>query len=103
MTKCVICERRPANGNGRCAPCDSKLEAQSNRQKPEQPKHYLTYRGHVVGLYPDGNGALKARLLNRKPENLPKSRTLNLNHYCEGYTRDKIKAFKRCILQLANA
>lgn len=103
MTKCVICERRPANGNGRCATCDSRIKSQSNCQKPDQPKHYLTYRGHVVGLYPNGNGTLKAGLLNRKPENLPKGKTLDLNHYCEGYTRDKIKAFKRCVLQLANA
>ncbi len=102
MTKCVICERRPANGNGRCATCDSRINAQSNRNT-DQPKHYLTYRGTVVGLYPNGNGTLIARLLNRKPDNLPKKITLDLNHYCEGYTRDKIKAFKRCVLQLANA
>lgn len=100
---CAICDRRPANGGAYCSNCTAKLEAESRRKAKPEAQHYLTYRGHVVGLYPDGNGALKARLLNRNPENLPKSRTLNLNRYCEGYTRDKIKAFKRCILQLANA
>lgn len=101
MVKCIICERRPANGNGQCGNCASKIEAQKKHH--EQPKHYLTYRGHVVGLYPNGDGTLRARLLNRNPDNLPKSRTVNLNKYCDGYTRDKIKAFKRCVLQLANA
>lgn len=101
MKKCVICSWRPANGNGRCAVCDSKIEADKRHQKPEQPKHFLTYRGHVIGLYPNGGGTLKAKLLNRNPEKLPKPKTIDLNRYCEGFTREKIKAFKKCVLQLA--
>lgn len=103
MTKCVICDRRPAKGNGNCTSCDSKIEAHKRRRKPEQPQTYLTYKGHVVGLFSDGNGMLDAKLLNRNSKNLPKTKTLNLNRYCEGYTREQIKSFKACVLQLANA
>lgn len=100
---CAICGKRPATKDGYCHNCNSKLEAEKRRKKPEVPKHYLTYRGHVVGLFPDDNGMLKARLLKRKPENLPKSKTINLNKYCQGYAREQIKAFKRCVLEFANA
>ena len=100
---CVICDRRPANGNGICHNCASKLEAQRKRKNGSQPQHFLTYRGNVVGLFPNGEGKLKARLLRRNPEHLPKSKTIDLNRYCEGFTREKIKDFKACVLQLANS
>lgn len=103
MMTCVICEQRPANGNGFCHNCDSKLESQRKRKNGNQPKHFLTYRGHVVGLFHKGSGMLEARLLNRNPDNLPKTRTLDLNRYCEGFTRQEVKRFKACVLQLANA
>jgi len=68
-----------------------------------KPRHFLTYRGHVVGLFPNGGKTLKAQLLKRSPKGLPKRRTLDLNIYCEGFTRETIKSFKACILQLTHA
>lgn len=104
MTKCVICERRPARtAVAYCAICASKLEAETRRKQADEPVKFLTYRGIVVGLYSNGNGKLTPKLLRRSPDNLPKARTLDLNRYCDGFTRDKIKAFKACVLQLANA
>ena len=101
MTKCVICEKRPANGNGQCVQCSGKIAKMGKRK--EQPRHFLTYRGHVVGLYPNGDKALKPRLLGRSAEHLPKGKTIDLNHYCPGYSREVIKRFKACVLQLAHA
>ena len=101
MTKCVICEQRPANGNGQCVQCSNHI-AKLGKRAP-QPRHFLTYRGDVVGLYPNGGGTLKPRLLQRSAEHLPKGKTLDLNHYCEGYSRETIKRFKACVLQLAHA
>ena len=101
MTKCVICEHRPAIGNGRCAQCASQI-AKMSRPTTTQPRHFLTYRGHVVGLFPNGGGTLKPQLLARSPKHLPQGKTIDLNRYCEGYTREVIKKFKACILQLVN-
>ena len=101
MTKCVICEERPANGNGRCVQCAGKITKMSKRTV--EPQYYLTYRGHVIGLYPDSDKTLKPRLLTRSDKHLPKGKTVDLNHYCEGYSREVIKRFKACILQLAHA
>ena len=103
MVTCVICEQRPANGNGFCHNCDSKLDSQRKRKNGNHPQHFLTYRGHVVGLFPDGKGTLKAQLLKRNPDNLPKSKTLDLNRSCEGFTRAQIKDFKACVLRRASA
>lgn len=104
MTKCVICERRPAQTpEGYCGNCDSKLEAQNRRKQANEPVKFLTYRGFVVGLYRNGKGMLTPKLLRRSPDNLPKTRTLDLNRYCDGFTRQEVKRFKACVLQLAYA
>ncbi len=96
---CVICEHRPAKDKGFCNQCAGKISKMGKRTN--QPRYFLTFRGHVVGLYPNG-GTLKPRLLARSDEHLPKDKTVNLNKYCTGYTREQIKKFKSCILQLAN-
>ena len=89
MTKCVICDKRPANNGGYCAPCGNYIESMRKARANNQPRHFLTYRGHVVGLYPVGEGRLKPRLLKRSAEHLPKRKTLDLNVYCDGFTREK--------------
>ena len=73
----------------------------SNRAAPA--RHFLTYHGNVVGLYPNGGKTLKPRLLGRSAEHLPKGKTIDLNVYCQGYSREVIKRFKACVLQLAQA
>ncbi len=103
MTKCVVCERRPARDGAYCRNCADKIAAERRQNKREEPVKFLTYRGHVVGLYRNGDGKLIARLLRRNPDKLPKSKTLNLNTYIEGFTREQIKRFKACVLQLAYA
>lgn len=101
MTKCVICEKRPANGDGRCVQCSGKITKMSKRKV--QPRNFLTYRGHVIGLYQNGGKQLIPRLLRRSAEHLPKGKTIDLNHYCSGYSRGIIKRFKACVLNLAHA
>lgn len=106
MAKCIICDRRPAvNGRGWCANCTAKIEAdQRHRRQKEEATMYLHYRGHVVGLFPNGNGTLVARLLvDKSLDRLPKKRTLNLDRYCQGYTREQVKRFKATVLRLARA
>ena len=102
MAKCIICDKRPvANGNGWCANCTAKIEAERRRRRPEEARMYFHYRGHVVGLFPNGNGMLSPRLLTRSLDRLRKSRTLNLDRYCPGYTRGQIKRFKAAVLSVA--
>ena len=104
--KCIVCEQRPARVNGLCQNCHTKIEAETTRQngKTSKPTYYLTYRGHVVGLYPQADGKLHARLELRKTgARLPKKITIDLNGYCEGYDRETIKRFKACVLQVAHA
>jgi len=99
FTRCIICEQRPATVNGRCHPCSDKIASMSKRKT--QPLYFLTYRGTVVGLYLTGEDTLKPRLLSRSDEHLPKGKTVDLNHYCTGYSREVIKRFKRAVLSLA--
>lgn len=102
MEKCVICEKRPPhNGHGHCSVCQDKLDKQQRRQA-EKPAHFLVYRGNVVGLFPTGGGELRGRLLRRSVNGLPKGTTINLDRYCPGFTREKIKRFKAAVLRLAS-
>lgn len=104
MTKCIICGERPSrNGNGLCNPCQQRVDKETKDRTPDKPYKYVTYRGHVVGMFPAGKGTLKPRLLSRSPKGLPKSRTLDLNTYLEGFDRDTIKRLKAVVLQLAHA
>jgi hypothetical protein len=98
---CAICNHRPEAPGGRyCANCQAKLDKEKRLRKADKPVKFATYRGYVVGFYRQ-NGALVPRLLQRKPEGLPKGITLDLNHYIEGFTREQVKNLKSAILQLA--
>lgn len=99
---CAICDRRPPAPGGRfCNNCQAKLDKEARRRKGEQPFKFATYQGHVVAFY-EQEGVYHPRLLKRKPEGLPKGKTLDLNHYIEGFTRDQVKKLKSAILQLVN-
>ncbi len=99
MTKCVICERRPAVDNGTCGNCKAKIDSETRRHQPVKPVKFLVYHGMAVALVPNGKGTLKTVAINRNPDTLPENKLLNLNRYCEGYSRDMIKSFKKAVLQ----
>ena len=100
---CVVCDHRPARVAGLCTNCNAKVESERKRKADQEPFRFVTYHGHVVGMFPNGrDGNYIPRLLKREPDKLPKGRTINLDHYCEGFTRDQIKKMKRCILALAS-
>ena len=100
---CAICGHRPKATSGRyCANCQSKLDREKRRRVTEKPVKFATYRGYVVGFY-RRDGVLVPRLLRRKPGGLPKGKTLDLNHYIEGFTREQVKNLKSAVLRLAGS
>jgi hypothetical protein len=100
---CSICNRRPrANGSRYCTNCQAKMDREKRLRTAEKPVKFATYRGHVVGFY-RSDGVLIPRLLRRKPEGLPRGKTLDLNHYIPGFTREQVKNLKAAILQLAGS
>jgi len=101
-TKCPICERKPRHQGGYCRTCASKIESERKvRQSPKAEK-FVTFRGFVMGLFPNGGGKLRPKLLKRDPEKLPKRRTINLNVFCPGFERWQIRKMKAAILGLAS-
>ncbi len=105
---CSICEKRPAKVNGWCQVCYDRIEADKRESKKDPFYRYLVYQTEVVGLRKGSDGKTHSEWLKREPYDkdgklrLPKSKTIDLNHYCEGYTRDQIKNLKR-IVQVATA
>lgn len=103
LPKCLICEQRPARKGGICAQCYGHIEHERKSRVKVEPRYFVTYRGNVVGFWPNGDGKLKGELLRREAANLPKGKTINLDTYCEGFERSQIKALKACVLKLAHA
>jgi hypothetical protein len=100
---CSICNRRPrVSGSRYCSNCQAKIDREKRLRRAEKPVKFATYRGYVVGFYRH-DGVLTPRLLRRKPEGLPRGKTLDLNHYIEGFTREQVKNLKSAILQLAGS
>jgi hypothetical protein len=101
MTKCHICQCRPAKDKGICKQCAARIAADTKSRRPSEPVKFLVYRESVVGLFPIGGGKVRPRMLKRSAEHLPKSKTIDLNHFCPGYTRAMIKSFKATVLKLS--
>jgi hypothetical protein len=103
MTKCIICEVRPARkGKPYCATCTAQVRANGQGNHEAQPRLYLVYQGNAVGLFPTGEGTYGPRPIRQDPDSLPACRTLHLDRYCEGYTREQIKRFKAAVRQCWN-
>lgn len=105
--KCVICSIRPSPVGEYCKVCSGIVGKLTRDSKLEQPVKFLTYRGIVVGLYPNGTdehefGRFRGIVLKRNAGKLPKSRTIDLNVRLPGYTRHQIKVLKAKVMALAN-
>lgn len=109
VSKCIVCDTRPRKRGAYCGACADKIERETQAQdeRKTQARYYITYRGIVVGVYPDGEDdagrVYRARLERVEPETVPQSRLIDVNTYLPGYTRDQIAKFKRTCLSLAHA
>lgn len=103
MTSCIICDLRPAKHNGICNNCAQKLAADRRRSKNAELKtiKYLHYQGTVAALVQIDRDTFRAVRSKRSVDNLPKSKVIDLDNYCDGYTRDIIKRFKAAVLRLS--
>ena len=109
VRKCHICGVRPASTEqGFCYNCQSQVDADRCRKRPRKPFKYVTYRGVTIALHKDGKdgkdgngGTFKPEFITRDPEKLPKSRMINLDTYCPGFTREQVKKLKRLCLRFA--
>ncbi len=98
---CLICSHRPAKAETAfCGICQSKIDASSRSSRQAEPVKYVVYKGDVVGFYRNGSDKLSPRLVQRNPDGLPKGKTIDLNTYIEGYTREQVKKLKCCIKTL---
>ena len=102
VRKCHICGVRPASTEqGYCNNCQSQLEADRHRKRPAKVVRFVTYRGTTVQFTNGKGDVLVPQLTRRDPEKLPKSRLINLDKYCPGYTREQVKKLKKLCLSFA--
>jgi hypothetical protein len=102
VRKCHICGTRPAsNGNGYCNNCQAKLDADKLRKTQQKPVKFVTFRGVTIKFVQGKGDKLIPQLTGCNPEKLPKSRLINLDKYCPGYTREQVKKLKRLCLSFA--
>ena len=105
-TTCIICGRRPAlpEEKYRCKQCQRLIAKFQGADNP-RPKasRFITYRGYVIGAYPIADGQFRLRPEYVEAGTLPKKRTIDLNVWCDGFTRQTIKALKADVLSLHHA
>ena len=98
--KCVICDQRPARSGAYCHVCEQRIQAERRRKQTPKPAKYIKYRGRAIALFPNGKGKLRAEAVRTSLERLPKTKTIDLDTYVKGYTRDQVKQFKAAIAKL---
>lgn len=104
VKRCLICETRPRKrGSNYCPQCAGKVARESRKAGEPRPEKYMTYRGYVVGLWRKDTETLTARAVQCDAETLPKSRTIDLNTFLDGYDAHTIKSFKATVLSLNHA
>jgi len=103
VRKCLICGRRPAvSERGFCHNCLSSIDAEKRRKRQaNKADKYVTYHGVTVALFKNGNDTYRPVFDTRDPERLPKSRMINLDRYCAGFTREQVKKLKKLCLSFA--
>ena len=101
--KCQICGLRPAaTERGFCHNCQNSIDAEKRRKREKnKPFKYATYRGVTVALFKDGGDTLKPQFVTLNPERIARSRLINLDEYCDGFTRQQVKKLKRLCLSFA--
>lgn len=100
--KCLICNR----GTKPNAPYCQEHQRELDRQRAEEKKKadvvkYVTYRGHVVAFYKNGGDSLRASYHGMTTNGIPKGKIINLDVWCEGFTREEIKRLKAVVLRLS--
>lgn len=96
--KCFICNTRPAtsSSSAMCHNCRAKIGALKSTARQTEPFKYVTYQGSTVALVKNKAGRLSPVMTKRTK--FPKSKLINLDTYCEGFTREQIKNLKRVVL-----
>jgi len=92
---------RPSNGQSYCKQCTSQIEADKRRKVKPRVFRYATWDGTTIEFVPVGKGVFKAQYCGRNPDTLPQSLLINLDKWCEGFTREQVKKLKRQILSFA--
>ena len=115
---CLCCDRHLNGDTGwYCHNCLAKIAAEKQRRIKPKPVKYMHYHGQWMGIYDEGldvegEPILKPRYLGyfplpdpdakpgRKPR-FPMAKTLNLDSYLPGFTREQIKRLKATVLRLS--
>ncbi|MFH1485824.1 MAG: hypothetical protein ABIH46_07115 [Chloroflexota bacterium] len=113
---CICCGRYLNGDTGwYCHNCLAKITAEKRRRMKPKPVKYLHYRGQWVGVFDEGvdtegETILKPRYLGYFPmskdkskvkSKFPLAKTLNLDVYIPGFTRDQIKRLKATVARLS--
>jgi hypothetical protein len=101
VRKCLICGVRPSNGQSYCQYCTAQIEAEKRRKQEPRAFRYATYDGTTIEFHAVGKGVFKARYCGRNPDTLPQKLLINLDKWCDGFTRDQVKKLKRQVLSFA--
>jgi hypothetical protein len=56
----------------------------------------------VVAMYETGHGTYKPEFYGHTISGIAQSKLIDLDRFCQGYTRQQVKKLKACVLSLAH-
>jgi hypothetical protein len=92
---------RPSNRQSYCKQCTAQIEAEKRRKQKPRAFRYATYQGTTIEFHAVGKGVFKPQFCGVNPDTLPQKLLINLNKWCEGFTREQVKKLKRQCLSFA--
>lgn len=102
MTPCLCCNR-PRTSDRFCQTHQAMVNAEKERRSTVKPKieYYAHHQGNAVGFVRQPDGKLRAVKI--PMSKIPKKegeKVINLNVWCEGFTKERIEALKWQIREL---
>lgn len=102
--KCLMCSKTRAKGSMFCR-YHSKL-VEPPKKLPSiytQAFKFAKYQGNIVAFLPQEDGSFRPSYVGMNASKVPKSKLIDLDTYCPGYTRQQVKKIKNCILAMTSA
>lgn len=104
---CLICQKHTVRvlykGRSECPTCAKRWDTEDKRRREAKqqakPWKWLSWKGMTVAVYLVGEGLeQRCKASTSWHGDIATSRLINLDLWCDGYTREQVKAMKSMVL-----
>ena len=100
--KCLLCPKTRAKESRYCK-YHTKILQNARKRKADpfaDAFRFAKYRQNIVAFMPQQDGTFRATYVGMNVNSVPKSKLIDLDVFCPGFTRPQVKKIKTAILAL---